>query len=87
MKKKFICTVCGYIHEGPEPPERCPICKAPAAKFNEVIEGEEQPFATVHELGAARKEGADEEMIYSPTDSPVFPRLRYRPHGPVHPPP
>ena len=54
MKKKFICTVCGYIHEGPEPPERCPICKAPAAKFNEVVEGEEQPFATVHELGAAR---------------------------------
>ncbi len=63
MKKKFICTVCGYIHEGTEAPERCPICKAPASKFNEVVEGEEQPFATVHELGAARKEGADEEMI------------------------
>ena len=63
MKKKFICTVCGYIHEGPEPPEKCPICKAPASKFKELIEGEEQPFATVHELGAARKEGADEEMI------------------------
>lgn len=63
MKKKFICTVCGYIHEGTEPPERCPICKAPASKFNEVVEGDDQPFATVHELGAARKEGADEEMI------------------------
>ena len=25
--KKFICTVCGYIHEGSEPPEICPICK------------------------------------------------------------
>ena len=63
MKKKFLCTVCAYIHEGTEPPERCPICKAPASKFNEVVEGANQPFATVHELGAARKEGADEEMI------------------------
>ena len=42
MKKKFICTVCGYIHEGTEAPERCPICKAPASKFNEVVEGEEE---------------------------------------------
>ena len=29
MIKKFRCTVCGYIHEGPEPPERCPQCKQP----------------------------------------------------------
>ena len=33
MKKKFICTVCGYIYEGTEAPEKCPICKAPASKF------------------------------------------------------
>ena len=26
MKKKFICTVCGYIHEGEEAPEKCPLC-------------------------------------------------------------
>ena len=36
MTKKFVCTVCGYIFEGPEPPERCPQCKAPASKFNEM---------------------------------------------------
>lgn len=35
MKKKFICTVCGYIHEGNEAPEKCPVCKAPASKFKE----------------------------------------------------
>lgn len=63
MKKKFICTVCGYVHEGPEAPEKCPICKAPASKFNELVEGEEKPFAATHELGIAFKEGADEEMI------------------------
>ena len=28
MKKKFICTVCGYIYEGTEAPEKCPVCKA-----------------------------------------------------------
>lgn len=30
------CTVCGYIHEGPEPPERCPVCNEPADKFVKV---------------------------------------------------
>ena len=35
--KKFVCTVCGYIHEGDAAPERCPVCKVPAEKFNEVV--------------------------------------------------
>lgn len=63
MKKKFICTVCGYIHEGTEAPERCPVCKAPASKFKELETSSEQTFATEHVLGAARLENADEEMI------------------------
>lgn len=63
MKKKFICTVCGYIHEGEDAPEKCPVCKAPASKFKEMIENDDNSFATVHEIGASRKEGANEEMI------------------------
>ncbi len=64
MKKKFICTVCGYIHEGTEPPAFCPVCKQPASKFKELETAAGEPtFATAHVLGAARKEGADEEMI------------------------
>lgn len=63
MKKKFICTVCGYVHEGNEAPERCPVCKAPSSKFKEMTEEKEDGFATVHELGAAIKENADDEMI------------------------
>ncbi len=35
--KKWKCTVCGYIHEGDAPPEECPLCKAPAEKFEEVV--------------------------------------------------
>ena len=38
MKKKFICTVCGYIHEGDEAPEKCPLCGAPKSKFKECTE-------------------------------------------------
>ena len=63
MKKKFICTVCGYVYEGDAAPEQCPVCKAPASKFKELVEGEEDTFATVRHLRAARKEGANEEMI------------------------
>ena len=63
MKKKFICTVCGYIHEGTEAPEKCPICKAPASKFTEMAVDEEPEFATVHKLGDGKLPGADEEMI------------------------
>ncbi|SLM28627.1 Hbr2 [Desulfamplus magnetovallimortis] len=31
--KKWRCTICNYVHEGETPPEKCPICKAPASKF------------------------------------------------------
>jgi rubredoxin/uncharacterized membrane protein len=34
--KKWICTVCGYIHEGPEPPDECPVCGADKSMFEEV---------------------------------------------------
>lgn len=36
--KKFVCTICGYIHEGDAPPKECPICKASADKFQELTE-------------------------------------------------
>ncbi len=36
--KKFRCNVCGYIHEGNAAPEICPVCKAPASEFTELVE-------------------------------------------------
>ena len=36
MSKKFVCTVCGYVHEGDEAPEICPRCKQPKNKFKEM---------------------------------------------------
>ena len=59
--KKFVCSVCGYVHEGDTPPEVCPICKAPASKFNEV-KGEAE-YATVHIVGEGKAEGVSEDII------------------------
>ena len=36
--KKFVCSVCGYVHEGDSAPEKCPVCKVPAEKFKEMQE-------------------------------------------------
>ena len=41
---KWICTVCGYVHEGEQPPEKCPVCKQPAAKFKKEEE-KKNPYA------------------------------------------
>lgn len=39
------CTVCGYIHEGPEPPEQCPVCKHPAEVFVKVEDPKANPYS------------------------------------------
>ncbi|WP_314738628.1 rubredoxin-like domain-containing protein, partial [Paraclostridium sordellii] len=57
--KKFVCTICGYIHEGEMPPEVCPVCKAPASKFEE-LKGE-RIWADEHRIGVAQ--GVDPEIL------------------------
>lgn len=61
MKKKFICTVCGYVHEGEHAPEICPQCKQPAEKFKELDQNAAFQWAAEHVVGVAK--GCDEEMI------------------------
>ena len=61
MAKKWICTVCGYVHEGDTPPEKCPQCKQPAEKFKELKEDEEVTYAAEHTLGVAK--GVDPEIL------------------------
>lgn len=48
---KYVCPVCGYVHEGDQPPERCPQCNAPGEKFKK-LEGE-RTWAAEHEVGIA----------------------------------
>lgn len=55
MEKKFICTVCGYIHEGDAAPEKCPLCKVGADKFKEMEQTEGAlVWADEHVIGVAK---------------------------------
>ena len=56
---KYVCSVCGYVHEGDNPPEKCPQCKAPASKF--VEQAGEMTWAAEHVVGVAQ--GAPEDII------------------------
>lgn len=60
--KKWVCPVCGYVHEGDTPPEFCPQCKVPGSKFIELKESEKLVFADEHKVGIA-KAVEDEEII------------------------
>ncbi|MDR3263766.1 MAG: NADH peroxidase [Clostridiales bacterium] len=65
--KKFVCSVCGYVHEGNDAPDFCPQCKAPKAKFSELADGSgakltlATPFADEHRIGVAV--GLDAEVV------------------------
>ena len=58
---KWVCTVCGYVYEGPEPPAQCPVCKQPAEKFKK-MEAEAE-YATVHKLGEGKMHDTSEDII------------------------
>ena len=57
--KKFVCLICGYVHEGDAPPANCPQCNAPAEKFKEQ-EGE-MSWAAEHVVGVAK--GVPQDII------------------------
>ncbi len=48
---KYVCPVCGYVHEGDQPPEKCPQCGVPGEKFT--IQDENMTWAAEHVLGVA----------------------------------
>ena len=52
--KTFICSVCGYVHSGDEPPAQCPQCKAPREKFAEKSVASNAAFADEHKVGMHR---------------------------------
>ena len=51
--KKFVCPVCGYVHEGDNPPEKCPQCGVPGSMFKEVEESS-RSWAAEHVVGVAK---------------------------------
>ncbi|MDO4731400.1 MAG: NADH peroxidase [Clostridia bacterium] len=56
--KKYVCMICGYVHQGDSAPESCPVCKAGSDKFKEAVEN--AAFACEHEIGIAQ--GVDQEV-------------------------
>jgi len=58
--KKYVCPVCGYVHEGDEAPEKCPLCGVAGEKFN-VSDSDDMAWADEHVVGVA--ENAPQEII------------------------
>ncbi len=59
--KKWVCSICGYIHEGDTPPDQCPQCGASSDKFNEYVDINNLQFADEHRVGIAK--GLDEKVV------------------------
>ena len=57
--KKWVCSVCGYVHTGDSAPDVCPLCSAPAEKFKEQVGG--AAFAAEHVVGVAK--GVDADIV------------------------
>ncbi|MBO4352784.1 MAG: flavin reductase, partial [Eggerthellaceae bacterium] len=71
---KWVCSVCGYIYEGEQPPEACPVCKAPASAFKKV-EGELK-LAAEHEYGIYAKTVKDNADISAEDKAYIFEQLK-----------
>ena len=56
---KFVCSVCGYVHEGDSAPAECPVCHVGADKF--IAQGEEMSCAAEHVVGVAK--GVSEDIL------------------------
>ena len=56
---KFVCSVCGYVHEGDSAPAECPVCHVGADKF--IAQGEEMSWAAEHVVGVAK--GVSEDIL------------------------
>ncbi len=61
--KKWRCLVCGEIIESENAPEKCPVCNAPASKFELVDESAELTWACEHVIGVGKEEGVSEDII------------------------
>ena len=71
---KYVCSVCGYIHEGDNPPEECPVCHASSDKFKPV-EGELK-LAAEHEFGIYDKTVKNNPDITDEDKKYIFDQLK-----------
>lgn len=73
--KKYVCKVCGYVYEGDSLPAdfKCPVCKAPASAFNEVVG--EMALAAEHEFGVYAKTVKNNPDIPEDVKKSIFDQL------------
>ncbi len=67
--KKWKCLVCGYIHTGDEPPEKCPVCGADKSKFVEIVEEETAVVEEEKITEKAQAPEADAQKKDAPRDA------------------
>ena len=60
--KKWRCTICGEIVESDVRPDKCPLCKAPGEKFEEIKE-EAATWAAEHIIGVAKDPAVPAEIV------------------------
>ncbi len=70
---KYVCSVCGYVHEGDEAPEECPVCHVGSEMFKEV-EGEIE-LAAEHEYGVYAKTVKNNDAISEEDKKYIFDQL------------
>lgn len=56
---KWVCSVCGYVYEGNEAPEKCPVCSSPKEKFNR--QAGDMTWSSEHVVGVAQ--GVNEDIL------------------------
>ena len=65
-KTKWVCRICGYVHEGDEPPAICPLCKNPSTYFEKVVEAtptQASSVATKRVYQVAKELNCDEQKV------------------------
>jgi rubrerythrin len=65
---KWVCKVCGYVHEGPEAPDECPVCHVDKSNFSEVG-GDKKEYAAEHVIGVGAKGTIDDEVYKGLVDN------------------
>ena len=72
--KKWVCPVCGYVHEGDTPPAECPVCHVPGSKFIE--QSGDMKLAAEHEYGIYAKTVKDNADISAEDKAYILEQLK-----------
>lgn len=70
---KWVCPVCGYVHEGPEAPAECPVCHVKGDKFTKMEA--DMKLAAEHEYGVYAKTVKNNPDISAEDKKYIFEQL------------